>query len=120
MPASYVTIPRSAYEALLSELKRGAEVCIEISALRLMLQALVAPLRARIGAVYFADLKKAIESCEEVSRLRVEISALERRLREFDQDLTPVSPPSRADIEAAFTNSSEFLQGKKKPPGAGS
>lgn len=63
------------------------------------------------------ELKRGVEVCDEVSRLRVELIALERRLRELDQELTPVRPPSRTDIEAAFQASVEFARGAKKPSG---
>lgn len=118
MPPGYVTIPRSEYEALVKEAKRGVEVCGEIGDLRLVLR-LVAD---RMGELDPADktlLEDAIEACADVGRLRVELSALERRLREADQELTPLRPPSRTDIRAAFENSVDFATGKKKPPGAG-
>jgi hypothetical protein len=115
MPPSYVTIPKSEYEALLREVKRGVEVCGEVSALRVILQTLAG---RSVDKAIFAELKHAVEACSDVAGLRVELYALERRLREFDQELTPVRPPSRTDIKAAFDNSSEFLAGRKKPPGA--
>ena len=114
----YITIPRSDYESLLREVKRGAEVCVEISALRLRLLDVSRGLHGRLGPVPRKELMDAISACEEVARLRVELSALERRLREFDQELTPVRPPSSADIKAAFDASVDFASGKKKPPGA--
>lgn len=115
MPPSYITISENEYRKLLNEVKRGVEVCEEVSDLRLLLQALVGRLSARGGEPAPIELKRTIESCGEVSRLRVELAALGRRLREFEEEVTPIRPPSRTDIQAAFTNSSEFLQGKKKP-----
>jgi hypothetical protein len=121
MPA-YITIPKSEYQALLREVKRGAEVCGEVADLRIALLALVRHL-PDTDKILKGLAKHAADSCDEVSRLRVELAALDRRLQEFDQELTPVRPPSRADIKAAFDNSSEFLTGKKKtvlPPKGGS
>jgi hypothetical protein len=114
MPA-YITIPKGEYQALLREVKRGAEVCGEMSSLRVLLMGLERHLPDSEQTL-LEYVRHAIESCEDVARLRVELSALERRLGEFDQELTPVRPPSRTDIEAAFQNSSDFLLGKKKPP----
>lgn len=112
----YITIPKNEYQALLREVKRGAEVCEEVSNLRFLLKSISG--RVNIDKVAAIELRRTIDSCEDVLRLRVELFALERRLREFDQELTPVRPPSRTDIRAAFENSSDFLAGKKKPPGA--
>jgi len=61
------------------------------------------------------DLRHAIKSCEDVARLRVDIMALDRYLREFDLESTPLRPPSRTDIKAAFDASVDFASGKKKP-----
>lgn len=115
MPLDYITIPRSEYLSLLSEVRRGAEVCSEVETLRILLQALLKLLQGRVSKNVADDLRRTVESAETVSRLRVELVALERRLREFDQELTPVRPPSRQDIAAAFSNSVEFAQGKRKP-----
>lgn len=117
MPPEYITIPRGEYLALIREVKRGVEVCDGVGDLRIALQALSNALAARVNKGVLGALDRAVESCDEVSRLRVELAALERKLREFDQELTPVRPPSRTDIEAAFQNSVDFAQGKKKPPG---
>jgi len=116
MPPAYITIPQSEYRTLLQEVRRGAEVCGEVSALRVLLLGLVRRLPDEESAL-LEYVKTASESCEEVARLRVELSALERRLREFDQELTPIRPPSRTDIQAAFENSVDFASGKRKPPG---
>jgi hypothetical protein len=110
----HVTIPRGEYQSLLREVKRGAEVCGEISNLRITLLTLSRRLE---DPVALRALEHAIESCEEVSRLRIEFFALERRLREFDSELTPIRPPSRTDIQAAFDNANDYAQGKRKPPG---
>ncbi len=110
----HVTIPRGEYQSLLREVKWGAEVCGEISNLRITLLTLARRLQEH-PAVQGA-IEHAIESCEEVSRLRIEFFALERRLREFDSELTPIRPPSRTDIQAAFDNANDYAQGKKKPP----
>ena len=115
MSLSYITISRGEYMVLLHEVRRGAEVCQEIGTLRIVLQALLGDARVPRGVI--GDLRKGVEACDEVARLRVELAALERRLREFDQELTPVRPPSRADIRAAFDNSVEFASGRKKPGG---
>lgn len=117
MPPSYVTIQRSEYEALVREVKRGVEVCGEVSDLRLVLR-LVADRMGGLDTTDKALLEDAIEACADVGRLRIELSVLERRLRELDQELTPLRPPSRTDIQAAFANSVDFATGKKKPPGA--
>jgi hypothetical protein len=61
------------------------------------------------------EVESGIDSCDEVGRLRVELVAFRRRLRELDQELTPVRPPSRTDIKAAFDASVEFASGRKKP-----
>lgn len=108
--ADDVTIPKSAYRSLLSSVKRGIEVCEDIARLRFMLRSLATQAPDR------KPIDRAITACEDVARLRVELSALERRLIEIDQELTPVRPPSRADIKAAFDNSVDFAHGKKKPP----
>jgi len=112
----YVTIPRNEYLALVREVKRGVEVCDGVGELRIALQALSKILAARVNKTVLDAVTRAVESCDEVSRLRVELAALERRLREFDQELTPARPPSRTDIEAAFQNSVEFARGVRKPP----
>lgn len=117
MPPEYVTIPRSEYLALVREVKRGVEVCDGVGNLRIALQALSNVLAARVNKEVIAALRRAVESCEEVSGLRVELAALERKLREFDQELTPIRPPSRTDIEAAFNNANDFASGKRKPRG---
>jgi vacuolar-type H+-ATPase subunit D/Vma8 len=117
MPLDRIEIQRSEHRALLHEVKRGVEVCAAVSDLRLLLQSLAGRLSGRIDKVALAELKRTIEACEEVVRLRVELAALERRLREFDEELTPVRPSSRMDIQAAFENSVDFASGKKKPPG---
>ena len=82
MPISYITIPRGEYESLLSEVRRGAEVCVEVGTLRITLQMLAGD--GRVPREVIGDLRKAAEACGDVSRLRVELAALERRLREFD------------------------------------
>lgn len=117
MPPDYITIPRSEYLSLIREVKRGVEVCDGAGHLRVSLQALSNSLSTRVNKGVLDALRRAVESCEEVSGLRVELAALERRLREFDQELTPVRPPSRTDIEAASQNSVEFARGTKKPGG---
>lgn len=61
------------------------------------------------------EVESGIDSCDEVGRLRVELVAFRRRLREMDQELTPVHPPSQTDIKAAFDASVEFARGRKKP-----
>lgn len=63
MSLGYITVPRSEYQALLREVHRGAEVCSEIGALRLVLQAVVGRLRQDIKAAFdnsveFASGKK--------------------------------------------------------------
>ncbi len=113
--SGYITIPRSEYLDLLREVRRGIEVCGEVGRLRLALSLLAKELE--LDAAPRAKLQSAIDQCEEVMRLRAEFAALERRLREFDQEITPVRPPSRTDIKAAFDNSVDFARGVKKPPG---
>ena len=113
---NYITIPKGQFQSLIREAERGIEVCAEVADLRVRLRTLEERLPLRGDKVL---LGRAIESCKEVTQLRVELVALVRSLKEFDQELTPSRPPSRADIEAAFENSSDFLTGKKKPPGAG-
>jgi hypothetical protein len=109
-----IAIPRGRYRTLLQELRRGAEVCAEVAQLRLKLGGLVTRLAATEPATV-DELKHAIKSCEDVARLRVELLAMDRYLREFDLESTPLRPPSRTDIQAAFESSVEFAQGKKKP-----
>ncbi len=116
MPQGNVTVPQDEFRSLVREMKRGIEVCGEVSTLRIALQALAPRLVGKVDKKTLEELKTAIDACASVSRLRVELFAFERRLREFDQELTPVRPPSRTDIKAAFENSVEFAQGKKKPP----
>lgn len=116
MPLSYVTIPVSEYRALMAEVKHGVEICDEMAKLRIALGVLERRLPLE-GKVTLGILRKGIESADAVSRLRIELSSFERHLREFDQDLTPVRPSSRTDIQMAFENSLEFLPGgRKKPP----
>ena len=109
MPPSYITIPEGEYRVLMSEVKRGMEVCEEAAKLRVALIALERRIppneKVAIGLV-----RHAAASSEEVSRMYVELSALERHLRQFDQELTPVRPHSRTDIRAAFENSVGFAQ----------
>lgn len=108
--ADYITIPKSGFEALLRDVRSGIEVCGEVARLRITLRAIESG---------DENVAHAIKSCEDVGRLRVDLVALERRLTEADMDLTPVRPPSRTDIKAAFDASVEFAQGKKKPPPGG-
>ena len=109
--ADHISIPKSDFQDLVHNVRRGIEVCGEVAKLRIALRSL-----SGVGEPLEA-LERAIESCEDVSRLRVELVALERRLVEADRDLTPRRPPSRTDIKAAFDASVDFVQGKKKPPG---
>lgn len=111
----YVTIPKSEYVSLIMEVQRGVKICGKMTAPRLALQAIEENLAILSASKEtLREIRRAIECCEDVARLYIELSALERRLREFDQSLTPLRPPSRTDIQAAFTNSVEFAQGKKK------
>jgi len=119
MSLSYITIPESEYRALLNEVKRGYEVCGEVAALRTNLQALVGRFDARRDKAALALVQRAIDSCESVTRLNIELAAFERRLRELDKELTPVRPPSRTDIQAAFKNAEDFANERRKPPGSG-
>lgn len=91
--------------------RRCVEICTELGSLRFPLQSLA----ARDGSGNEA-LGKAIESCKEAARLRVELAVIERMLIELEQELTPLRPPSRTDIKAAFDAASDFASGKKKPP----
>ena len=116
MPTDYITIPRKDYRSLLDDLKRGVAVCREVSDLRIALNTLKDRLEAHGDRAAVGQLAHAIEACEDVSQLRIDFLVLERRLREFDQELTPIRPPSRTDIKAAFDNSVDFATGKKKPP----
>ena len=114
---SYITIPKSEYEALLLEVKKGIELCDSVKLLRRSLIGLGR--RIPVSEDELAqEAKNVYEACDKVAKLRVELSEFERHLRLFNQELTPVRPPSRTDIQAAFENSSDFLQGKKKPPGS--
>ena len=114
MPVGDVIISRGAYRALLSDVQRASEICAEISTLKFTLRRLMA--RVSDDAARVESLGKAVEACENATRMRVELAALERRIRELDHELTPLRPPSRTDIKAAFDASVEFAQGKKKPP----
>ena len=107
--ADHISIPKSDFQDLVRNVRRGIEVCGEVAKLRLTLQSL------SVGDLLEA-LERAIESCADVSRLRVELVALERRLMEADEEITPARPPSRTDIKAAFDASVGYAQGKRKPP----
>lgn len=104
----HISIPRNEFQTLMRDVRRGIEVCDEVAKLRIILR-----------SIKTSDeiVEHAIESCKDVALFRVELVALERRLSEADGDLTPVRPPSRTDIKAAFDASVDFVQGKKKPPG---
>lgn len=103
--AEVVAIPKGEYQDLVRHVRRGIEVCAEVGRLRFLLQGQSDP----------EALARAIDACADVARLRVELVSLERRLLEVDQELTPVRPPSRQDIQAAFDASIDFAQGKRKP-----
>ena len=105
--ADHILIPKSEFQALVHDVRRGIDVCDEVAALRLTLRSI---------NTENENIESAIESCEDVSRLRVELVALERCLMEADE-VTPVRPASRTDIKAAFDASVDFVQGKRKPPG---
>lgn len=132
MALEYITIQRAEHESLMREVKRGHEVCEEVSRLRTVLQALTGRFEARADRVALKILERAIESCEDVSRLGVELSALERRLSEFleqerppkrDEEPPTVRPPSRTNMTAAseaFQSANDYASGKKKPPGGSS
>jgi len=81
VPPSYITIPKEELESLLREVKRGVEVCEEVSALRVILKTLSERVTDK---AMMTDLKHAVAACADVAGLRVELYALERRLREFD------------------------------------
>lgn len=106
-----ITIPRGDYQGLLREMRRALSVCDEVGRARPALGALRR--RAATAEVQVA-LDRAIKAFESVARLRSDFAALERRLLEADEELTPVRPPSRADIKAAFDASVDFAQGRKK------
>ena len=65
-----------------------------------------------------ADVRQGIELCDVAARLRVELAGLARRLRELDQDLTPVNPRGQSDAEAAFDASVEYASGRRPAPSA--
>ena len=102
----HISIPKSDFQDLVHDVRRGIEVCDAVAGLRLTLRSI---------NTENENIERAIESCEAVSRLRVELVALERCLIEADE-VTPVRPPSRTDIKAAFDASVDFVQGQKKPP----
>ena len=106
--ADHISIPKSDFQDLVCDVRRGIEVCGEMAKLRLTLRSLSGV------DEHLEALKRAIESCEDVSRLRVELVALERRLMEADEELTPKRPPSRTDIKAAFDASVDFVKPSDK------
>lgn len=106
-----VTISKEGYQSILRDVRRALDVCDEVGKARPGLGALR---RRAATADVQGVLDRAIKACEGVARLRVDFAALERRLLEVDEDLTPVRPPSRQDIKAAFDASIDFAQGKKK------
>jgi len=105
-----VRVPKTEYQAVLRGVRRGIEICSDVARLRFMLRAV----STRLKAYDLEEVERAIKACEEVARLRVDLSSLERRLLEVDQELTPVRPPSRADIKAAFDNATDYAEGRKK------
>lgn len=117
----YITIPKHEFQSLLKEVKRGTEVCTSVGELRTKLRALEVKLAGNVGKDVLDVISQTVDACQEVNGLRIELAALERRLREFDQDLTPIRPPSRTDMQAAhdaqeaFANATELASGKKKP-----
>lgn len=42
---------------------------------------------------------------DELMRHHVDLSRVQRQLRELDEEFTPVRPPSRSDVAAAFATS---------------
>jgi hypothetical protein len=117
MPPNYITIPKSEYDTLVREVRRGIVACDAVANLRIKLGALARKLYPILkDDSVIKMIENAEDLCDETSRLRSEFVALERRLKEFDQELTPARPPSSADIKAAFDNSVDFATGKKKPP----
>jgi len=110
-PPGYITIPRSEYETILYALRVAAYSAQAEGALHRRIGALaprITPPRI--------DLALALEASETLARA---ITRIERRLREYDLEMTPIHPPSHEDIEAAFASSEEFAQRKKKPgPGS--
>jgi hypothetical protein len=118
-PPSYISIPRSEYEALAREVRGSIEACDSLVSLRGTMLALVGRLEAKIDQRPLAILTRAIDACERAMDTKLALFDFEQRLRQFDQELTPVRPPSRADIQQAFENSIEFASGKKKPPAPG-
>ena len=110
--ADHISIPKSDFQALLRDVRRGIDVCGEVASLRFALRSISS--RMGIDQKSAEQMSRAIKSCESVARLRVELVALERRLLEADMELTPVRPPSRQDIKAAFDASVDFAHGKKK------
>lgn len=121
--ADYVMIPRADYEALVREIHRAVETCVKTSSQMINLRApllIIGRILPPNTAKGIRDaLNSTVEGCDEVAQLRVELTAIERRMREFDQELTPVRPSSSADIKAAFETSTEYASGRKKAPPRG-
>lgn len=120
-PPSYITIPRSEYEALAREIRGSIEVCDTMVSLRGAMLALVGRLQAKIDQRPISILTRAIDMCERAIDTKLALFDLEQRLRQFDQELTPVRPPSRTDIQTAFENSERFARDagaalQRKPP----
>lgn len=106
-PPGYITIPRSEYEAILRSLRAVADSARAEGALYRRISALATYIR-----LPRVDLALALEASETLARA---ITKIDGKLREFDIEMTPVRPPSHADIKAAFQSSVDFAQGKKKP-----
>lgn len=51
----------------------------------------------------------------EIAAHRIELIRLQREFREIDQELTPVRPPSRADMRAALKGAQGFGTGIAHP-----
>lgn len=115
-PPSYITISRSEYLSLLAETRSSKKWCQEVSKLRLALQTVGGRLVGRVDRPTMKLVEDAVQLCLDVSKFSIELAAFERRLEEFDQEITPLRPPSRTDIQAAFDNAVDFASGKKKPP----
>lgn len=87
---------------MLRALRRAEEISCADGTLRRRLRAIAPRLEPPL-----TDLGLALEAAELLHKQVIEFTGL---LREYDQDMTPVRPPSHADIQAAFEASVEFAK----------
>lgn len=52
-----------------------------------------------------ASIRANVALRDDLMRHHVDLTRVQRQLRELDEEFTPVRPPSRSDVEAAFKTS---------------